>query len=128
MIQLLNDSMLSPVAFPIPRDYYFSSSVRRNVTSHSISFKGGCMGIAVSPIQIDSRVSDFIENPHKMLIDGRWVDAAWGKAFPPSNPATGEVLAHVAEGDRQDIDAAVQAAPQAFDSGPWSPLTGSERG
>jgi phenylacetaldehyde dehydrogenase len=40
------------------------------------------MGIAVSPIQIDSRVSDFIEKPHKMLIDGRWVNAASGKTFP----------------------------------------------
>jgi phenylacetaldehyde dehydrogenase len=86
------------------------------------------MGIAVSPIQIDSRVSDFIGKPRKMLIDGKWVNAASGKTFPTYNPATGEVLAQVAEGDRQDIDAAVQAARRAFDSGPWSRLTASERG
>src|SRR5713101_2518601 len=86
------------------------------------------MGIAVSPIQIDSRVSDFIGKPRKMLIDGKWVNAASGKTFPTYNPATGEVLAQVAEGDRQDIDAAVKAARKAFDSGPWSRLTASERG
>jgi phenylacetaldehyde dehydrogenase len=86
------------------------------------------MGIAISPIQIDSRVSDFIAQPRKMLIDGKWVNAASGKTFPTYNPATGEILAHVAEGDRADIDAAVQAARRAFDSGPWSRMTASERG
>ena len=86
------------------------------------------MGIAVSPIQIDSRVSDFIAKPRKMLIDGKWVNAASGKTFPTYNPATGEVLAQVAEGDRADIDLAVKAARKAFDSGPWSRLTASERG
>jgi phenylacetaldehyde dehydrogenase len=86
------------------------------------------MGIAISPIQIDSRVSDFIAKPRKMLIDGKWVNAASGKTFPTYNPATGEILAHVAEGDRADIDVAVQAARRAFDSGPWSRMTASERG
>ncbi len=86
------------------------------------------MGIAVSPIQIDARVSDFIGKPRKMLIDGKWVNAASGKTFPTYNPATGEVLAQVAEGDRADIDAAVKAARKAFDSGPWSRITASERG
>jgi phenylacetaldehyde dehydrogenase len=86
------------------------------------------MGIAISPIQIDSRVAEFIDKPRKMLIDGKWVNAASGKTFPTYNPATGEVLAQVAEGDRADIDAAVKAARKAFDSGPWSRMTSSERG
>jgi len=30
------------------------------------------MGIAPSPIQIDSRVTNFIAKPRKMLIDGKW--------------------------------------------------------
>src|SRR5208337_4206167 len=67
-------------------------------SSHSISFQGGLMGIAVSPIQIDSRVSDFIAKPRQMLIDGKWVNAASGKTFPTYNPATGEVLAQSAAG------------------------------
>ena len=86
------------------------------------------MGIAVSPINIDSRVTDFISTPRKMLIDGKWINAASGKTFPTYNPATGEVLAQVAEGDSADIDAAVRAARRAFDSGPWSRMTASERG
>ncbi|MBZ5655749.1 MAG: aldehyde dehydrogenase family protein [Acidobacteriia bacterium] len=86
------------------------------------------MGVAVSPFQIDSRVADFIDKPRKMLIDGKWVNAASGKTFPTYNPATGEVLAQIAEGDRADIDAAVKAARKAFDSGPWSRMTPSERG
>jgi phenylacetaldehyde dehydrogenase len=84
------------------------------------------MATAVSPI--DSRVSEFLEKPRKMLIDGKWVDAISGKTFPTYNPATGEVLAQVAEGDKADIDAAVKAARKAFDSGPWTRLTTSERG
>ncbi len=86
------------------------------------------MGIAVSPIAIDSRVSEFIDKPRKLLINGKWVNAASGKTFPTYNPATGEVLAQIAEGDRADIDAAVKAAREAFDSGPWRQMTSSERG
>ena len=86
------------------------------------------MGTVTSPTQIDSRVHQFLDKPRKMLIDGKWVDSVSGKTFPTYNPATGEVLAKVAEGDKADIDAAVKAARRAFDSGPWSRLTASERG
>jgi phenylacetaldehyde dehydrogenase len=85
------------------------------------------MGIAVSP-QIHPQVAEFVEKPRKMLINGKWVNSASGKTFPTYNPATGEILAQVAEGDRQDIDAAVRAARKAFDQGPWRKLTASERG
>ena len=52
-----------------------------------------------------------------MLIDGKWVDAVSGKTFETINPATGEVIAHVAEGDKADVDKAVKAARKAFDKG-----------
>jgi len=86
------------------------------------------MGIAVAPTGIHPLVGEFLEKPRKMLIDGKWVNAVSGKTFPTYNPATGEVLAEVAEGDKQDVDAAVKAARRAFDSGPWSRMTASERG
>jgi len=86
------------------------------------------MGIAISPAQIDPRVASFIEKPRPMLINGQWVMAASGKTFPTYNPATGEVLAEIAEGDREDVDRAVKSARRAFDSGPWRGLTASERG
>jgi phenylacetaldehyde dehydrogenase len=63
-----------------------------------------------------------------MLINGKWVEAASGKTFPTYDPSTGEVLARVAEGDREDIDRAVKAARAAFENGPWPRLTSSERG
>src|SRR5262245_55468935 len=43
----------------------------------------------------------------KMLIGGQWVEAVSGKTFESINPATGQVLATVAEGDAVDIDRAV---------------------
>jgi phenylacetaldehyde dehydrogenase len=85
------------------------------------------MGIAVSP-QIHPQVADFIDKPRKMLIDGKWVNSISGKTFATYNPATGEVLAQVAEGDRDDIEQAVKAARRAFDQGAWRRLTASERG
>jgi acyl-CoA reductase-like NAD-dependent aldehyde dehydrogenase len=54
--------------------------------------------------------------------------AASGKAFPVYDPATEEVIAHLAEGEAEDIDRAVRAARQAFDEGPWRQVTPSERG
>src|ERR1700687_4740898 len=85
------------------------------------------MGIAVSA-QIHPQVADFIEKPRKMLINGNWVSSISGKTFPTYNPATGEILAQVAEGDQADIEQAVSAARKAFDHGPWRRLTASERG
>src|ERR1700744_5246267 len=62
----------------------------------------------------------------KMLIDGKWVEAASGKTFESHNPATGELLATVAEGDAEDINRAVAAARKAFE-GPWSKFKPFER-
>jgi phenylacetaldehyde dehydrogenase len=81
--------------------------------------------VAVTP---DPIVSRFISKTHKMLINGKWVEAASGKTFPTYNPATGDVLSQIAEGDREDIDRAVKAARTAFEKGPWSKCTPSERG
>jgi len=64
----------------------------------------------------------------KMLIDGKWVDSASGKTFDTLNPATGEVIAKVAEGDKADVDKAVKAARRAFDKGPWRKMNARERG
>src|SRR5271170_1223577 len=86
------------------------------------------MATAVSAPSIDSNVSSFVARKQKLLIDGKWVDAASGKTFASYNPATGEVLAQVAEGDREDIDRAVQAARAAFETGPWSRLSPAARG
>jgi aldehyde dehydrogenase (NAD+) len=63
----------------------------------------------------------------RLLIDGRLVDSSSGRTFEILNPATGETLAWVAEGDGHDIDLAVGAARRAFDFGPWSTMKPFDR-
>src|SRR6202171_4615637 len=86
------------------------------------------MATTASAPLLDQNVSRFVSKTQKILINGKWVEAASGKTFPTYNPATGEVLSRVAEGDKEDIDRAVKAARAAFDNGPWSKITPSERG
>ena len=86
------------------------------------------MATVLSSVHMDDKVTSYVSKNRKMLINGQWVEAASGKTFPTYNPATGEVLARVAEGDREDIDRAVKAARAAFETGPWSKMTPSERG
>jgi phenylacetaldehyde dehydrogenase len=79
-------------------------------------------------VTLDQNVETFIGTPRQMFINGQWTDAASGKTFETPNPATGETLAHIAEGDSEDINRAVGAARAAFDSGPWSRMSPSDRG
>ncbi len=64
----------------------------------------------------------------RILIHGEWVNALSGKTFPVINPATEEVVAYVAEGDKADVDMAVAAARKALVSGPWARCSARERG
>lgn len=64
--------------------------------------------------------------PKLLFIDGRPVEASSGRSFATVNPATGAVLARVAEGDEVDIDKAVAAARRAFE-GPWSRMKPADR-
>ncbi|RMH36386.1 MAG: aldehyde dehydrogenase family protein [Nitrospirae bacterium] len=84
--------------------------------------------MSTATIPLLDAVTQFISRPKKMLIDGKWVEAQSGKTFPTYDPATGEVITQIAEGDKSDIDLAVAAARRAFESGPWPRLTPSERG
>jgi aldehyde dehydrogenase (NAD+) len=83
------------------------------------------MGVAV---KLHESVTDWVSAPvRRMLIDGQWVEAASGRTFETPNPATGEVLARVAEADREDVDRAAKAARRAFDAGPWRAMRPAER-
>ncbi|KAL6997194.1 Aldehyde dehydrogenase 2 member B4, mitochondrial [Sarracenia purpurea var. burkii] len=66
-------------------------------------------------------------NYTQLLINGQFVDAASGKTFQTLDPRTGDVIAHVAEGDAEDVNRAVSAARKAFDQGPWPKMTAYER-
>jgi phenylacetaldehyde dehydrogenase len=86
------------------------------------------MATASVDTRLNSKTADFVTHNHRMLIGGKFVNAASGKTFPVYDPATGEVIAHVPEADAADVDAAVHAARKAFDEGPWPRMTASQRG
>src|SRR5271167_2206708 len=79
-------------------------------------------------VTVDRSVEEFTAAPRKLFINGQWTDAASGKTFATPNPATGQTLANVAEGDAEDINRAVRAARAAFEDGPWGHMTPSDRG
>jgi betaine-aldehyde dehydrogenase len=62
-----------------------------------------------------------------LWIDGERVPARDGRVFPVVNPATGEVLAQVAQGGPEDVNAAVKAARRSFEQGEWRRATAAER-
>src|SRR3954463_5187208 len=64
---------------------------------------------------------------YQLFIDGQWVDSTSGKTFKTPNPATGETLAEIAEGEKADVDKAVAAARRAFE-GKWGKLSARDRG
>jgi phenylacetaldehyde dehydrogenase len=70
----------------------------------------------------------FTGSSRQLLIDGEWRDAASGAVFETHDPATGTLLATVAEADAADVDLAVRAARRALEEGPWSRISPSERG
>src|SRR5690625_866946 len=65
--------------------------------------------------------------PGRLHIGGEWIESASGSTFETVSPATGEVIAEVAEGGAPDIELAVGAASRAFE-GPWRSLDAAERG
>ncbi len=64
---------------------------------------------------------------NQLFINGQWTDAASGQMFDVVDPSNREVFHQVARGGQLDIDAAVHAARQAFDTGPWPRMSGQER-
>lgn len=63
----------------------------------------------------------------KAFINGKFVDAISGKKFKSINPATEQVIIEVAECDKADIDLAVKAARESFNSGVWSRMLPQDR-
>lgn len=79
-------------------------------------------------ISIPEEITAFLKTDHKMLIDGKWVDAASGERLDVIDPSTGEVVASVPAAGGQDVDHAVHAARQAFEDAAWRRISPSERG
>ncbi|MGW3116540.1 aldehyde dehydrogenase family protein [Streptomyces sp. NPDC001107] len=66
--------------------------------------------------------------PGRLFVGGQWREAADGARTEVVDPSRGAVVTTVAEAGAADVDAAVRAAREAFDSGTWSGLSGRERG
>lgn len=65
-------------------------------------------------------IADRLRPQTRAFIEGRFVGASDGQEFETINPATGQLIAHVAHCGSDDVDTAVRAARRVFDSGVWS--------
>ncbi|MEM9523110.1 MAG: aldehyde dehydrogenase family protein [Pseudomonadota bacterium] len=61
------------------------------------------------------------------LIDGVWRESETGETFERVSPAHGIVVSRSAKGGAAEVDAAIEAARTAFDSGVWSRIAGKDR-
>lgn len=78
-------------------------------------------------VSLNPNAAKFISSPKKLFINGQFVEAASGKRFETIDPANGQVITTIAEGDKEDINRAVAAARKAFDEGPWPKMKPTER-
>ena len=63
----------------------------------------------------------------QLLIGKDFVDAQTGATYADNNPATGAALEQVADAGKADVDRAVRAARDAFESGKWATMAASRR-
>ncbi len=86
--------------------------------------------LEIKDIKFSAKAQAYLSSPRQMLINGQWIPSLSGQTFPVFNPANGQEIAQIASGDKEDIDAAVQAARKVFDDerGPWRRMIPSERG
>lgn len=56
-----------------------------------------------------------LEKKYQLFIDGEWVEPSGKDYLETTNPATGEVIAEIANASDADVDLAVKAAREAFE-------------
>jgi len=78
-------------------------------------------------VEVNEKVQKFLQGTKNLYINGNFVESSSGKTFETPNPATGETLATLYEAEQDDVNRAVIAARNAFDNGPWSRMSASER-
>ncbi|TIT32499.1 MAG: aldehyde dehydrogenase family protein, partial [Mesorhizobium sp.] len=64
---------------------------------------------------------------YKLLIDGKHVDARDGRMLERKSPGHGFTVSHYAQAGAAEVEAAMQAAHRAFDTGPWPRMKAAER-
>jgi len=85
------------------------------------------MPTAALPEQLSNPAREFVQREHALLIGGEHVAPADGRTFDVEDPATGQTVARAAHGGAADVDAAVGAAREAFENGPWATAPAAER-
>mgnify|MGYP003430857622 CR=1 FL=1 len=68
-----------------------------------------------------------VKHSDKVWIGGEWRAASTGSMSELVSPNTEQVIGSVAEAGEADMDAAVAAAREAFDHGPWGRMSPAER-
>ena len=86
------------------------------------------MDASILNYTVNDNVGSFLSKDKSIYINGKWVSSKSGKTFDVEDPATGKKIATCAAGNSQDIDLAVKAARDAFDSGKWGSITPNEKG
>lgn len=66
-----------------------------------------------------------LQKKYQLYIDGEWRDSSDGSTIKTYNPATGELLAEIADASEKDVDDAVKSGRKAFET--WSKTTSTER-
>uniref|UniRef100_A0A8C3G823 10-formyltetrahydrofolate dehydrogenase n=1 Tax=Cyclopterus lumpus TaxID=8103 RepID=A0A8C3G823_CYCLU len=69
-----------------------------------------------------------VKMPNQCFINGRFEDAENGKVYDTINPTDGSVICKVSYASVGDVDRAVAAAKEAFESGPWGRMNPRDRG
>lgn len=78
-------------------------------------------------VEVLSEVSLFLGAEHQVLIGADWTGASSGRLRDVMNPSTGQIIAQVPECDQRDVDAAVSAARESFDTKRWRGRSSGER-
>ena len=72
-------------------------------------------------------VAAFLGRRPQLFINNEWVDAKSGETIAVVDPATGAIIATVADAGAADVDAAVKAARAALEGGEWATMRPAAR-
>ena len=86
------------------------------------------MNQSLIPERLCAEAAAFVRQPHRNLIGGEWLEGKSGGLVDVFDPGSGVVVTQVTDASAADVDDAVAAARRALESGPWSRMTGSDRG
>ncbi|MBR0988036.1 aldehyde dehydrogenase family protein [Bradyrhizobium liaoningense] len=77
--------------------------------------------------KLSEQARSFLQGEKQLFINGRWRSARRGSTLPVVDPTNGREVARIADAAEEDVDAAVEAARHAFESGPWPKMRPHER-